>query len=136
MPRPPILPDSSTLRNLRRAGWTYADIAAEYGVSISAVYQQLRDIPGMIAPRARYTSALPWTVAIEHKDNRHAEALRHLARREAGGELLPAKARALEKWLAERDAERTVVDYDRETGFHLVRRRKIDGDGYVRMPKA
>lgn len=136
MPRPPILPDSSTLRNLRRDGWTYQAIADQYGVSVSAVYQQLRDIPGVVAPRARYVNALPWTVAVEHKDSKHAEALRHLARRTAGGTLLPAKDRALDKWLAEREADGCVVDYDRDAGFRLVRRRKSDGDGYVRVRKS
>ncbi len=135
MPRRPILPDSSTLRNLRADGRTYAEIATKYGVTVSAVYQRLRDIPGVVQDRPRYEDELPWRVALEHKDDPHAEALRGLARRDAGKALLPAKGRTLERWIAERVQDGQVVKYDRESGFRLVPRKKKDGDGYIRRPK-
>lgn len=143
MPRNPILPDSSTLRNHFVVDhMTYDQIARLYGVTVSAVYQRSREIPGLVAPRPDYSAGNPWhgQIAPEHKDDPHITAIRALARREAAERgdatpLPPVKARTLELWIQARDEESTVVTYDHRTGFELVTRMPEDGDGYVRWPE-
>lgn len=145
MPRPKSLPDSGTLAHLRRAhpkgeghpegcqqGHTLQQIADIYGVTENAVYRALREA-GLTTPRPRYTDTMPWVVASEHEQAYAATMLRELAKRKQG--LEPGnKGRYLDRWLERLDAAGQVVAYDREKGFHLVKRRASDGDGYIRKP--
>lgn len=142
MPAPRLLPDTETLKRLRREGWTYQNIADEYGVSRGAVYLQLQSV-GATKQRPSYRHLLPWTVAKPHVFAHPAMMLRLLGRREAGAEISPPKARMLDKWLREMREADVVVCYHRDMapnpaspttgGFYYSRRRPEDGDSVIRM---
>lgn len=143
MPAPRLLPDNDVLLKLRRQGWSYEDIAQEYGVTKGAVYLRLRAAKAT-TDRPDYSHLLPWTVRTEHAHARPAGMLRMMGRREAGLPIPPAKERMLDRWLAEVKAADVVVDYDpdyppnpanpKNGGFHYRRRKPEDGDSLVRKP--
>ena len=144
MPAPKILPTSDVLVKLRQQGWTYDDIAAEYGVTKGAVYLALRQAKA-VKDRPRYDQLIPWTVKSEHASARPAMMLRLFGRREAGLEIPRPKARMLDKWLAEVREADVVVDYAPDFppnpaspvtgGWHYRRRIAEDGDGLIRKPE-
>lgn len=115
-----------------REGHTQAEIGQIYGTSPAAVYQKLRD-----AGMAGDLSYLPWKLAPGHNQEWTAHMLRELAKRQRGlkaGYRAGPKGQWLDKWL-EGLGTRHVIDYTPEAGFIKVRRRKADGDGYVRQPE-
>lgn len=140
MPAPRLLPDNDVLASLRNQGWTYDDIAREYGVSRGAVYLRLKQAPGAVSPRARHADLIPWTVAVRHAQAVPARMLRLLGQRENGDSLPPVKTRMLNKWLDEISDAGVVVCYHPQYppnpaspdtgGFHYARKRR--GERYVR----
>jgi hypothetical protein len=142
MPAPRILPTSDVLRSLRSQGWSYEDIAREYGVSKGAVYLQLRDAK-MTKVRPSYKHLIPWTVRKDHAHAHPPMMLRLLGRREAGLDIPPVKERMLDKWLKEVKEAGVVVCYNPDMppnpaspttgGFYYSKRRKADGDSLVRV---
>lgn len=145
MPAPRLLPDNDVLLKLRRQGWSYEDIAQEYGVTKGAVYLRLKQAKAT-TDRPDYSHLIPWTVRTEHAHARPAGMLRMLGRREAGLAIPPAKERMLDRWLAEVKEANVVVDYDpdyppnpanpKNGGWHYRRRKPEDGDSLVRKPEA
>ncbi|WP_144121138.1 helix-turn-helix domain-containing protein [Catellatospora sichuanensis] len=143
MPAPRLLPDNDVLVNLRRQGWTYADIAAQYGVSTSAVYLRLRNA-NATAERPSYKAMIPWTVKRAHTYAFPVQMLRLLARKEKGETLSPVRERMLTKWLREIEGANVVVAYDPECppnpaspisgGFYYAPRADSDGKSIVRPP--
>lgn len=141
MPAPRQLPASDMLLTLRRQGWSYEDIANEYGVSKSAVYLQLRQARGTKA-RPSYKHLIPWTVRREHTHAHPVTMLRLLGRRENGESIPAVKERLLDKWLREVKEADVVLCYDPEFppnpasptsgGFYYSRRRDSDGDSLTR----
>lgn len=143
MPAPRLLPDNDVLKKLRAQGWTYEDIANEYGVTKGAVYLRLRQAKAT-HDRPDYSHLIPWTIRVEHAHARPAQMLRMLGRRENNLPIPPAKERMLDRWLAEVKEADVVVDYDpdfppnpanpKNGGWHYRRRKPEDGDGLIRMP--
>lgn len=143
MPGPRLLPDNEVLVRLRHQGWTYDDIAREYGVGRSAVYLRLRNVDGAVAARPRHANLIPWKVATKHAHAFPVQMLRLLARRNQGQELPPEKQRMLDKWLKEVREADVVVCYDPEQppnaaspatgGFFYSRRRESDGKSLIRF---
>lgn len=141
MPAPRQLPDNSVLVQLRRQGWTYADIAREYGVTETAVYLRLRQA-NATERQNRHRALLPWRVKRSHTYAFPAQMLRLLGRRQQGEVLPPVKGRMLDKWLRELAEADVVVCYDPEMppnpaspktgGFYYSRRRPEDGDAIIR----
>lgn len=132
MARPRTLPDSGTLAKLRRKH-TIAAIAEMYGVTENAVYYHLRDA-GLTKKGNRYRDTIPWQVAMEHQDAYEAQMLRELGKRLAG-EPGGSRGAYLDAWLRGLDEKpRQVIAYDREKGFHRVRRMPQDKGGYIRKP--
>lgn len=144
MPAPRLLPDNSVLIKLREQGWSYEDIAQEFGVTKGAVYLRLRDAKAT-KHRPSYAHLIPWTVRTEHAHARPAQMLRMLGRRENGDKIPPAKERMLDRWLKEIAEADCVVDYapdyppnpanPKNGGWHYRRRRSEDGDSLVRTPE-
>ncbi len=127
------LPEADDLRHELALGATQADLARAYGVSrqaVSAMVQRERVAP----PRVSHKRWVPWTIAVEHSYHYLVERLHDLARRELGQPLTDKATRQLDAWLVRMAQLDVVVDYNREDGFHLVRRRPEDGDGYIRKP--
>lgn len=145
MPAPRLLPDNDVLIKLRRQGWSYEDIASEYGVTKGAVYLRLKNAKAT-KDRPDHSELIPWTVRVEHAHARPAQMLRMLSRRRAGLANPPAKDRMLDRWLEEVESAGVVVDYDPEYppnpanpkngGWHYRRRKPEDGDGLIRKPVA
>lgn len=144
MPAPRLLPDNDVLKKLRNQGWSYEDIAQEYGVTKGAVYLRLRSA-NAVKDRPDYSHLIPWTVRVEHAHARPAQMLRFLGRREAGLSIPPAKERMLDRWLEDMREADCVVDYDPEFppnpanpkngGWHYRRRKPEDEGGLIRRPK-
>lgn len=144
MAAPRILPTSDVLIGLRQQGWTYDDIANEYGVTKGAVYLQLRQAK-QVKDRPRYEQLIPWTVRTVHASAAPALMLRLYGRREAGRKIPAVKERMLDRWLEEIKAQNVVVDYDPDYppnpanpttgGWHYRRRTKADGDSLIRKPE-
>lgn len=142
MPAPRLLPDNDVLAQLRTQGWSYDDIAAEYGVSRGAVHLRLKQVPGAVTKRPSYRHLLPWTVATRHASAHPANMLRLLGRRECGEPIPDFKIRMLDKWLRDVRDAKVVVCYDPDYppnpasptsgGFYYSRRRKSDGTNIVR----
>lgn len=104
-----------------------------YSVTEHAVYLRMRDA-GLTKKTPRYRDTLPWVVALEHQDAYEAQMLRELGRRMAG-EPSGSRGMYLDAWLRGLDEKpRQVIAYDREKGFHKVRRMPQDGQGYIRKP--
>jgi transcriptional regulator with XRE-family HTH domain len=143
MPAPRLLPDNDVLKKLRAQGWTYEDIANEYGVTKGAVYLRLRQAKAT-HDRPDYSHLIPWTIRVEHAHARPAQMLRMLGRRENNLPIPEAKERMLDRWLQEVKEANVVVDYDpdfppnpanpKNGGWHYRRRKPEDGDGLVRKP--
>lgn len=141
MGAPRKLPPSDVLLQLRTQGWTYADIASEYGVGTSAVYLQLRQAKA-VTPQQRHKDLIPWHVKTAHAHSHPLTMLRLLGRRDRGEDLPPAKARMLEKWLRDVKEVDVVLCYDPDFpvnpasptvgGFYYSRRRPEDGDSLTR----
>ena len=141
MPAPRQLPDATTLVNLRNQGWTYADIAAEYGVTKGAVYLQLQQA-NATKDRPSYKHLIPWVVKREHAYAHPAMMLRLLGRRQNGDALPEVKSRMLDKWLRELREADVVVCYHpemapnaaspKEGGWYYSTRRPSDGDSLIR----
>lgn len=143
MPRPRQLPDLDILVSHRRDGWSYQDIADEYGVTVGAVYLQLKQAKATKA-RPSYKHLIPWKVKTEHAHSHPAMMLRLLGRTQTHGlESLPeVKQRLLTKWLKEMEEANVVVCYHpdqppnraspRTGGFYYKRRRSTDGTSLVR----
>lgn len=140
MAAPRLLPDNDVLVSLRRQGWTYDDIAREYGVSRGAVYLRLKQAQGAVSPRARHSALLPWTVAVRHAQAVPARMLRLLGQKQSGDSLPPVKVKMLNGWLDELDDADVVVCYHPQYpanpaspdtgGFHYAR--KLKGEKLVR----
>lgn len=142
MGAPRRLPTSDILLQMRGQGWKYDEIAAEYGVSISAVYQQLKQAKA-VTPLRKHNDLIPWRVRTEHAHSHPLTMLRLLGRRNRGEDLPPVKARMLDKWLREVKEANVVLCYEPDYpvnpasptvgGFYYSRRRKEDGDSLTRI---
>ncbi len=142
MPAQRLLPASDILYGLRRQGWSYDDIAAEYGVSKGAVYLQLRQAKAVVK-RPSYKHLIPWTVRLDHAHAHPVMMLRLLGRRQKGDDTIPGvKARLLDKWLREVAEADVVLCYDPDYppnpasptsgGFYYSRRQPEDGESLTR----
>ena len=141
MPAPRQLPDRDVLLKLRQQGWTYNDIAAEYGVTKGAVYWQLQSANATKA-RPNYKHLIPWTVRSEHQHSHPAMMLRLLGRRQAEQDIPPVKERMLDKWLRELEEAQVVVCYHPEMppnpaspksgGWYYATRKPSDGASLIR----
>jgi len=144
MPAHRLLPDNDVLIKLRQQGWSYEDIAQEFGVTKGAVYLRLRSA-NATQDRPSYSHLIPWTVKAEHAHARPAQMLRLYGRKENGEELPDVKDRMLKKWLREMAEANCVVDYavdyppnpanPKNGGWHYRRRKPEDGDSLVRTPE-
>ncbi len=88
--------------------------------------------------RARKSVLIPWEVRKEHRWSYAVMMLRTLEKRRAGEDVADDMAMRLDRWLAERAGDGTVVHYEPETefGFHYVPRRPgLDAD-LIRSPDA
>ena len=142
MPAQRQLPDTETLKKLRREGWSYADIGETYGVTKGAVYFQLQNAKATKA-RPSYKHLIPWTVRREHQYAHPAMMLRLLGRREAGLEIPDVKGRMLDKWLRELREANVVVCYHPDMipnaaspkagGWYYASRKPSDGDSLIRF---
>lgn len=142
MPAPRQLPDADTLKRLRNQGWSYNDIANEYGVTKGAVYLQLQEAKAT-KKRPNYKHLIPWTVRKEHQYAHPPMMLRLLGRRQNGDDIPPVKERMLDKWLREVAAANVVVCYHPDTppnpaspksgGWYYATRKPTDGDSLVRF---
>lgn len=142
MPAPRQLPDNETLKRLRQQGWTYEDIANEYGVTKGAVYLQLQSAKAT-KKRPSYKHLIPWTVASEHAYAHPAMMLRLLGRRQNGDSIPDVKGRMLDKWLRELEAANVVVCYHRDMmpnpaspktgGWYYSTRKPEDGASLIRF---
>lgn len=145
MSAPRLLPTSDVLASLRRQGWTYDDIANQYGVTRGAVYLQLKQAKAT-TDRPRYDELIPWTVRVEHTHAHPAMMLRLLARRRDGKPIPDAKSRMLDKWLRDLEEAGVVVCYDPSQppnpaspvagGWYYSRRKPADGDSVIRADSA
>lgn len=141
MPAPRQLPDTETLKSLRRQGWTYMDIANEYGVTKGAVYLQLQQGKATKA-RPNYKHLIPWTVRTDHAYAHPVMMLRLLGRRQNGDALPEVKGRMLDKWLKEIREADVVVCYHPDMipnaaspktgGWYYSKRKPEDGDRLIR----
>lgn len=145
MPAQRQLPDNEVLVRLRRQGWSYDAIAAEFAVTRGAVYLRLKQVSGATTQRPDYSHLIPWVVAKRHTQAVPVNMLRLLGRRQNGEELTQRNATMLDNWLAKIAEADVVVCYDPEMGpnpasptaggFYYSRRRKSDGDSLVRVPE-
>lgn len=140
MPSPRLLPDNEVLVRLRRQGWTYADIANEYGVTESAVYLRLRQA-NATKERVSHRDVIPWRIKKAHTYSFPAQMLRLYGRQQKGMELQPVKRNMLNKWLREMKEAGVVLCYSPDYppnpacqagGFYYSRRRPDDGTCIVR----
>jgi hypothetical protein len=139
MSRPRTLPDNEQVVRHLRDGWTYQQIADEYGTSreaVSALVSRHRLAPPKVG---RHSEFIPWTIAPEHRRFAELRKLRYYSRRMQGEQLTHAEEKALDNWLREMDTGhpdfRVVVAYDRTVGWHYVEREPEDGDGIIRRPR-
>lgn len=145
MAAPRLLPDKTTLERLRRQGVTYREIADQYGVTESAVYQRLKADGLANDQTVSHKALIPWVVKEEHRHTHPALMLRTLSRRQQGLPNSEARNRMLDKWLAEVKEADVVVCYDPDMwpnpaspitgGWWYSRRRKSDGDSMIRFTK-
>ena len=146
MPAPRQLPDTETLVKLREQGWSYNDIADEYGVTKGAVYLQLQSAKAT-KTRPNYKHLIPWTVKSEHQFSHPAMMLRLLGRRESGDTgIPPVKERMLDKWLRQIREADVVVCYHPDTppnaaspksgGWYYATRKPSDGDSLIRYDES
>lgn len=113
MPGTKKLPDSATLRRLRKAGWTQRKIAETYQVSESAVWKALRK-DGYTQPVATYKDILPWDIADEHKAVAIMERFRAIIKQRKKAPLRPEEAARLKAWLKELKENDLVVAYHKD----------------------
>lgn len=143
MPAPRQLPDIETLKKLRNQGWSYDDIATEYGVTRGAVYLQLSQAKA-VNERPNYKHLIPWRVKRDHTYAHPALMLRLLGRRERGDDTIPpVKERMLDKWLRDLREADAVVCYHpdmppnaaspKSGGWYYSKRRESDGDSIIRF---
>lgn len=142
MPAPRQLPDNETLKKLREQGWTYQEIADQYGVTKGAVYLHLQQAKAT-KKRPSYKHLIPWTVKTQHAYAHPAMMLRLYGRREAGQPIPEVKARMLDKWLREIQSANVVVMYHPETppnpaspnvgGWYYAERKPEDGESLIRF---
>lgn len=137
MPASRKLPDSATLRRLRREGWTQRRIAETYEVSESAVWKALHS-GGYTKPLPTYKDILPWDIADEHKAVAIMERFRAINKQRQGLKLRPEEEQRLKAWLRELNAEGLVVAYHPEAppnsasskgGFYYLP--KTDSDEWI-----
>ncbi|MBO0896138.1 hypothetical protein [Arthrobacter sunyaminii] len=134
MPAERKLPNSTTLRQLRKQGLRLIDIAEQYGVTEAAVWRAL-DRAGFTKERATYKDVLPWEIADEHKTTAVMDRFRAIAKQKSGGKLSPEEDRLLADWLRELADNDVVVNYhkdappnaaSRKGGFYYVPRTDAD----------
>lgn len=136
------LPSVTDLEKMLRNGWTYDDIAVEFGVQRWSVWRKLQRA-GKRGNKKTSKDFLPWEVLPEHQTTnvyRNLTALWRIDHGEKVGERSRAAAERFRKRLEQADA---VVGYDprigpnpaseRHGGFFYAARR--DGDfTYTRNP--
>jgi hypothetical protein len=142
MAAPRLLPSDSTLAKWRSQGMTLKQIAekikSETGVTVSPSSVGAALSRAGLTNRVRYDDHIPWNpIKTEHNKAYPLVMLRLLARREGGLALTEDQETRLDAWLDRMEEEDAVVlyQYDSEDGFHYVKRRASDGDGYIRRPK-
>lgn len=133
MAAPRRLPSADEILRLRRAHWTTAKIADEYGVTPAAVSAALGR-EGKSEDRRRYPDLIPWRVKSEHQGDYALRMLRWEGRRR-NGELAKHNLKQLTSWKAALRREGVVIDYDPQRGFVKVPRQMSDDeDALVRRP--
>lgn len=136
MAPPSKLPDVKTLVQMYESGMTHAEIAAEYGVTRTAVTLKLK---GATEPRL-WRRDWPWDVQTRHKTGWLYEAVSFYVMDLTKDRILSERQRsrvdtllgALDKLTAKTGVE-YVIDYDPETpvGFWFRPRRESDPKGSV-----
>jgi len=123
-------------------GWTYEQMCDEYRrkyniETVPSLFGNFRVRRGLPPRIVRDDELIPWAVREEHRWAYPLQMLRLEARHRATGEPVRSVDRVRhENFMALLKADNVVVDYDPETGFHLVPREPQDGDLPVRRPKA
>jgi hypothetical protein len=142
MPATRKLPDSATLRRLRKSGWTQRKIAETYEVSESAVWKALMRA-GYTQPLATYKDILPWDIADEHKAVAIMERFRAIVKQQKKAPLRPEEEARLKDWLRELDENGLVVNYHPDAppnsasskgGFYYVPKDSEQDDWIIRRP--
>lgn len=140
MPQPRVLPDDSDLIRLRDfEELSYAQIAARYGVTKSAVEHHFirmgraKTVSGYLD----YGAFLPWAISREHAPKDAAVRLRAHIRAHKGLPLSDAMKTRLRNWYSRLRRERTVLDYrpaDNQP-WHYIPRQRRDDDLIIRWPE-
>jgi hypothetical protein len=109
MAAPKKLPDRLTLAILRDKGWRMKDIAAEYGVSETAVWKALNK--GGLTNQYTYRDYLPWEIDKKHQTAKVMVHFRNLVRQRNGEEVDSGAERRLARWLQDLEDSNVVVAY-------------------------
>lgn len=133
MAPPRKLPDDATLKALLGAGLSHVEIGRRYGVTHHTVGRHAARL-GFPPRRLRHSQLIPWTVREEHAELYPHRMLRLMGRLAIGEPVPDSEMVKLTAWLAARQEDGTVVDYDYETGWHYVPRVAEDGDDVIRRP--
>lgn len=106
---------------LRNENWTYAQIAGEYGLTVSGVQQMAQSL-GLVRQQSSHKAAIPWKLRKEHKNTTVANTLRHLSHLSMGNRL--HESERLHKWWANSAINKANeildqgkdIDYDENKG--------------------
>lgn len=129
MAPPTLVPDRTTLRRWRDAGYTQKQMAEMtlevFGnkVSRAAIAAAMRRY-GLSDEGYRYEEYIPWQVAAVHATAHPLRMLRLLGRRSQGGKLNSKEDAELESWLEWIADEKCIVAYDPDDlegpGFYYI----------------
>lgn len=123
-------------------GKTYAEMQEiyreKYNIeTVPSMWGNFRRRHGLNRRLERNDDLIPWAVKKEHRWAYPLMMLRTEARRRAGLEVAESMQGRLDRWLAQMEADGTVVHYDPDTeeGFFYVPRRPKSDPDLIREPK-
>jgi hypothetical protein len=126
MARRKLPSDEHVAHLVQELGFTYEQIAAQYGCTRQAVYAAMTAV-GQRSPRGpqfSYREWIPWKgIKVEHNNQLLIRRLRLYARAQLKQPLTPAQTAQLDQWLTYMREHNAIVVYDRDAGFRLAPRR-------------
>lgn len=121
MGRPRQAPDREWLQKAYEKGWTYPQMVrmwkreSGHVVTVGAMRSAASraKVAGVRTPR--YRDYLPWTMRVEHQNNREPRCLRLAKRRASDQPLTDTDLGVLNLFLSELEARHAVIAYVRDT---------------------
>ena len=143
MPAERRLPDSATLRQLRRQNWTLKEIGTEYGVTEGAVWKAISKAGTGKSLKENFRDIVPWEVEPEHRTSGVMRRLHTLIRLRRNVHVTDVEKRLANEWIKTLEETGTVLAYHKDAppntacrkgGFYYTVRTPED-KGFIRMPE-